>query len=236
MASEYLKWKARDVKPEEKRELAPKEKRKNWWYYHKWHVLIGLVLLGILCDIGWNALGLGEVIPDCQIAYVGANALPDDTVTALEASLSELCGDLNGDGRACVRLVQYATSGDGVAASEVLLMSDLLDCESYLFLLQNPAQFQRSYHILCCLDGSLPAGDDYTTENVCLSWEQCPVLANIELGNYSYSVLGKTAEGSSRELVSGLYLARRGFWTEKTVANLDGCAAFWKTLTEEAIS
>ena len=37
MASEYWKWKFKDVRPEEKRELTPEEKRKNWWHYHRWH-------------------------------------------------------------------------------------------------------------------------------------------------------------------------------------------------------
>ena len=236
MASEYLKWRARDVKPEEKRELTPKERRQNWWYYHKWHVLIGLVVLGIVCDICCSALGLGKVIPDCQIAYIGANALPDDTVTALESSLSVLCGDLNGDGKSNVKLVQYTTSEDAAQSSEVLLMSDLLNCESYLFLLEDPEQFQRSYHSLSRLDGSLPDQDDYTTKDVCLAWKQCPVLTGLDLGEYAYRVLGQTREGSSQELVSELYMARRGFWTDKTVSNAEGCAALWKTLTEGANS
>lgn len=236
MASEYLKWLARNEKPEEKRELTPKEKRRNWWHYHKWHVLIAVILFGIVCDIGWNTLGPGKTVPDCQVAYVGANVLPEDTVTALEASLSSLCGDLNGDGKERVQLVQYATSGDSAYSSGVLLMADLLECESYLFLLDDPAWFQRSYHSLCRLDGSLPEKDDYGTEDVCVQWDHCPVLANLDLGNYTYSVLGQSVSGSSQELVSGLSVARRGFWTEKTVLNPDGCNAFWETLTEGAIS
>ena len=40
MASEYHKWIARNEKPEEKRQLTKEEKWKNWWYYHKWHVVI----------------------------------------------------------------------------------------------------------------------------------------------------------------------------------------------------
>lgn len=115
-------------------------------------------------------------------------------------------------------------------------MSDLLNCESYLFLLEVPEQFQRSYHSLSRLDGSLPDKDDYTTTNVCLAWEQCPVLTELDLGGYAFNVLGQTVEGSSQELVSGLYIARRGFWTDKTVPNAEGCAVFWETLTEGANS
>ena len=62
------------------------------------------------------------------------------------------------------------------------------------------------------------------------------MLANLDLGNYSYRVLDQTISGSSQELVRGLSVARRGFWTEKTVLNPEGCDAFWETLTEGAIS
>ena len=43
MAGEYYRWLARNEKPEEKRELTPKEKRKNWWHYNKWYVLLGIL-------------------------------------------------------------------------------------------------------------------------------------------------------------------------------------------------
>jgi hypothetical protein len=51
MASEYLQWKYRDVKPEEKPEYSPKEKRRNWLHYHKWWILLGVLLLIAAADI-----------------------------------------------------------------------------------------------------------------------------------------------------------------------------------------
>ena len=234
MSSKYYEWLARNEKPAPERELTPAEKRRNWWHYYKWHVLVAAILLGIVCDIGWNLLS--SKAPDCQVAYVGANLLPEDTVAALEASLSGLCGDLNGDGKEQVQLVQYVTSGDSAYSSGVLLTSDILECESYLFLLEDPAWFQESFHSLRRLDGSLPEQEDRKAEGTWVLWEQCPVLANLDLGNYSYRVLDQTISGSSQELVRGLSVARRGFWTEKTVLNPEGCDAFWETLTEGAIS
>ena len=238
MASEYFKWLARDVKPEEKRTMTPEEKRKNWWYYYKWHVLIGAVLLGIVGSIVWNALS--QVEPDYGIAYVGNSVLPDDTAAALEAGFAALGEDLNGDGRVTVRLSQYASSGDtdaGAAYSaSVHLMGDILDCESYFFLLEDPVMFQTNYHILCKLDGSLPAAGDHSAEGTYLAWEQCPTLTGMELGEYAYELLGQTITGESQELVSRLFLARRGFQTEKTAPYPEGCAALWDKLTEGAVS
>ena len=59
MASEYLKWKYRDVKPDEPIVYTKEEKRRNWWDYHKWHVVIAVVLVLIAADIIWDALGIG---------------------------------------------------------------------------------------------------------------------------------------------------------------------------------
>ena len=237
MASEYWKWKYRDVRPEEKKPLTAREKRKNWWHYHKWHAAAALLLLAVAGDIAWNALSRTE--PDYRIAYVGTNPLPDDTAAALEAASSPLGEDLNGDGQVVVSLRQYASGGGADAgagaAAEVQLTADIMEGESYFFLLENPEQFQRAYRSLRRLDGSLPDVDDDSAEGTCLPWEACPALAGLELGEYSYELMGSTVTGSSRELVSRLYLARRGFWTERTAANLEGCEALWNRLTEGAI-
>ena len=64
MASEYLKWKYRDVKPREKKELTPAEKRKTWWYYHKWRLAAGIVLVLAGAGILRQVLGVGRVEPD----------------------------------------------------------------------------------------------------------------------------------------------------------------------------
>jgi len=240
MASEYLKWKYRDVQPEKAPPLTPAQRRKNWWHYHKWHVALGAVLLAVLCDVGRQVLGTGAAEPDYRVAYVGENALPEDTAAALEAGLAALGEDLNGDGQVTVSLAQYASTGGvdaGAAASaETALMGDLLECESYFFLLDDPEQFQQTYHVLCRLDGSLPPDGSRSAEGTCLSWSQCPALAEMDLGSYAYELLGGTVTGDSGELVSGLFIARRGYWTEKSAAYPEGCAALWEKITEGAIS
>lgn len=236
MSSEYWKWKFKDVQPEEKRELTPEEKRRNWWHYHKWHIAAGAVLIAIPCSIAWSALR--QIKPDYQIAYVGENALPGDTVTALETELAALGEDLDGDGRVVVRLAQYASSSraeaGAAAAAEVRLMADIMERESYFFLLEDPEQFQKAYRSLCRLDGTLPAEGDYSAEGTYLAWDDCPVLADLELGGFSYPLMGGTASGSSSELLSRLYIARRGFWTEESVPHPEGCEALWEKITEGA--
>lgn len=243
MASEYLKWKYRDVGPKEKVELTPRQKRENWWYYHKWYVFLGVVLAAVAVYLIARALGFGEVRPDYQVAYVGSAALPEDTVTALETALSGLGTDCDGDGRVVVRVNQYVIgdetdSGDALYsyAGRTRLMADLDACESYFFLLEAPEDFQENYQVLRRLDGSLPTEGDRDVERCCLSWSDCPVLQDLSLGEYTETLLGQELSGDSQELLSGLALARRGFWTDKTARYADPCDELWTVITKGALS
>ena len=242
MASEYLKWKYRDVKPEEPIILTPQEKRRNWWRYHWWHVLLGGILLIAAGNLLMHILGIGRVQPDYQIAYVGSSPLPQDSVTALETALAELGQDCNGDGRVVVHLHSYTDGeavqdGNGAAnsyAASVTLMADLTDCDSYFFLLESPEQFQQDYQVLRRLDGSLPNETETDFASCYVAWNDCPVLSSLPLGGYTEQVLGQQTVGSNQEIFGGLYLARRGFWTEKTTDYPEACDALWEKLTEGA--
>lgn len=151
MASEYLKWKYRDVQPEKRVELTKQQRRRNWWDYHLWHVVIAAVLVLIAASLVWNAVT--QVHPDYQIAYVGTVFLSQEEESSWKERLSELGGDCNGDGKTVVQMNQYITaqSSDNAMynyASGVKLMADLEACESYFFLLEDPEGFQRDYEIL----------------------------------------------------------------------------------------
>ena len=228
MASEYLLKKYQDVKPDQVRELTKEEKRRNWWHYHKWHVVIAAVLALCAGNILWNILGIGEIKPDYSIAYVGSVPLSEETTEALRSGFAELSPDLNGDGKVAVELHQYVSVNTGdsdslyyAQAARVQLVADITDCKSYFFLMEDPAGFQEATSALRNLDGSLPLDGDLTPEGKYVIWGDCPRLTQIELG-------------AAQETVSRLSFARRGFWTEKTVPNAPGCDALWEELTEGA--
>lgn len=223
MASEYLQWKYRDVKPEEKPEYSPKEKRRNWLHYHKWWILLGVLLLIAAADILRGVLGLGIIRPDYQMAYVGSVPLRDETVSALQSALASLGEDCSGDGRVLFQVNSYvdmAASQDKdaaryAAAAQVRLMADMEDCESYFFLCADPEALQENYQILARQDGALALQGE---EPWVISWEKVaagqPALAELE------------------EL-SGLYLARRGFWENRVCRYPEACGRLWSKLTEE---
>ena len=219
--------------------LSEKQKKwKNWWYYNKWYVICGIILLGIIINVVGSRLGLWTKSPDFQIAYVGKTQLPADTVSALEQAFASLASDFNEDGEIIVQINQYI---DGIQdadpemsyyeyASEISLIGDISDCESYFFLMDDPHQFQQDFQLLACPDGSCPNDTDYSTEDKVIPWSSCPLLAEMDLGTYSASILGKDAYGSNQELLSGLYIGRRCFFTDDVTKYADKCSDLWNTL------
>ena len=216
------------------------EKRKNWLCYHKWYVICGAVLIGIACELIGNALGLWRPSPDIQIAYVGETPLPQDTVAALEKAFASMGGDFNGDGKIIVKINQYAGNSQSAdpdavyygTASEIALIGDISDCESYLFLMDDPKRFQREQQLLAAPDGSCPDKADYSADDKVLLWSDCPALSGLELGAYSISLFGENMTGSNQELLSELYIGRRCFYTDAVTDNVEQCSALWDTLAD----
>lgn len=191
------------------------KKFKNVWYYYKLPVLGSLFLIFILLTVIINSLGIGKTYPDYQIAYVGETRLPDDTINSLCNALESISEDLNNDNKVIVQINQYTNDTSEVKyTSNTKLLADIVDCESYFFLLENPDEFQKQYEII-----------DYNS-GIYL-WENCPVLNNLELNGYSIQILDKTVTGDNQELLSDLYFACR--YTDN-----DEYKKWWELLTKDA--
>ena len=230
MASEYLKWLARDEKPEPKRELTPKEKRKNWWYYHKWHVVVCVLAVLFLAAMAWDIIANRSQEPDYQVAHVGSTYLPDDTVTALQNALADLGEDLNGDGQVLVRVNEYLIDDEMTGyAGQVQLSVDISDYDSFIFLMEDPARFQEQFELLAYPDGTVPEEGAAVSENLWYSWTECPVLTALPLGGYT---LDSGAEGDNQKVLSELYIARRAYGDDHGFRYLDGNIALWEKMTE----
>lgn len=173
-------------------------------------------------------------------AYVGETPLPQDTVVALEAAFTSIGGDFNGDGKVTVKINQYANNSQNAdpdavyygTASEITLIGDISDCESYFFLMNDPERFQREQQLLASPDGSCPDKTDHSTDDKVLLWSDCPVLSGLELGSYSINILGENITGSNQELLSELYIGRRCFYTDAVTNNVEQCSALWDTLVD----
>lgn len=237
---------AEDAQAMEMPELTQKQQQwrkwKNWWYYYKWYVVCGVILLGIIINVMGNYLGWWTKVPDLQIAYVGKAELPADTVSALEDVFTSIAADFNGDGEIIVQINQYISGLNSTDpemaqyeyASELSLIGDISDCESYLFLMDDPEQFQRNYQLIAAMDGNCPDDTDFSIEDKVISWSSCPLLVEKDLGTYSTSILGKEITGSNQELLSGLFLGRRCFFNEDRTNDVEKCAELWDVLCKDS--
>ena len=99
-----------------------------------------------------------------------------------------------------------------------------------------PAGFEESTGSLRYLDGTLPAADsDEDWWNMVYKWDDCPVLAGLDLGDYGPDTT-QSRSGSSQEYMSQFYVGMRGAWNSGTADNLAGGEEFWQKLTEGAVS
>lgn len=125
----------------------------NWWYYNKWFVILGLAIVIAAASVIYG--NLKRIKPDYQMAYIGTYPLPEETVSSIESALAAVGSDLNGDGRVVFKLNQYPAVKNadpetalGNVGWETQLMADLLDCESYFFLVEDVEEFNKNYNIL----------------------------------------------------------------------------------------
>lgn len=226
-------------------EMSEKQKQlrkcKNWWYYHKWYVLCGVILIGITINVAGSFLGLWTKAPDFQVAYVGKAELPQDTVTALEQAFTSVASDFNGDGEVIVQINQYI---DGIQspdaetayyeyASEISLIGDISGCESYFFLMDDPEHFQQEFQLLASPDGSCPEDTDYSVEDKVIAWSDCPALSGQDLGTYSNVIMGESISGSNQDFLSELYLGRRCFFTKDLTVHAEQCSQLWDNLCNQ---
>ena len=244
MAGEYVRWLARDVKPREKQELTPEEKRRNWWDYHKWHVVIAILCVVLIGDVIYDAVRNSRNRPDYVVAYVGQTALPDSLRERLEDGLAQLGEDLNGNGKVQVQVRQFviaAESGNPVFAMEdtergyassMLLQGNIETVESMIFLLEDPALFQATFPILCRADGTLV--EDTPDSNVPLyyRWADCPALTELQMPNFEVPVISGTIEGDCQKALAELGVARRGLWDDGMNDSIRGAIALWERMTE----
>lgn len=231
----------REYLSREPRQYTRKEKLQNWFYYYKWYVAVGLLIVYVAGSMIWNALGIGQVKPDYSFAYMGNRRLTEETVAALTDALASFGEDLNGDGQVKVELNQYITSGavdlESMTydyAAEMSMLADITEGLSSFFLLEDPETFQQNFQILCHYDGTPPAEEDYGAADKVYRWTDCPALTALELGQYTDSYMDITETGEIQQLLSGLSLGRRYFYDKSQETYPEGNAALWNKLTAGA--
>lgn len=212
MASEYLMKKYQDVKPDVPKELTEKEKRANWWHYHRIHFLVGALVLALVASFVWEMVS--KVEPDFQIAYVGEKSLAMGVAEQIEAQLAELAFDKNGDGQVVVQVNSYVIDPEDTLSytTQVSLMGDISVGSSDFFLVEDPVDFQENYGILTMVDGSVYDDDMDPEQCVRYAAEDCQGLNQVDLG-------------------TELYLCRRVFVKEDDLQAHASADILWEAMT-----
>ncbi len=209
------------------RSYTPKEKITNWLYYHVWWLVLAGFLLVIFGSMIRTRVENAREKCDYCIAYVGTSVLPEDCVNAVRQEIAALGTDVDGDGQVTVKLSQYivadsaglnAEAASG-RATEIALLTDISEAESYFFLVQYPEDFQLDFQLMAHLDGSPSAEEDFGVWDKVYRWGDCPVLAALPLGT------------ESQALLENLYLGRRCFVDPDVKANSPENAVLWDALT-----
>ena len=227
-----------DAPEEPPKPMTRRQKWDNFWFYHKWHVIIGVaaaLMAGLLVkDV------VTKVEPDYTIGVLTTQSLPYSADETLGEKLATLCDDRNGDGKVEVQVLEYWITEDAIDPNTQMamitkLMGDMQTGESMLFLTDDVAVFEEKYGIFAYNDGTAP--EDFENADITgmgVAWEDCPALTALELGEYQGQTLMDDSTGSSQEYLKKFYVGRRGVWDPRQAEKFAGCADFWNVLTAGA--
>lgn len=121
---------------------------KTWWWYHRTHVLIAVLALGVAV---YSFLpNLLAPKPDYGIAAVSVRGLSDERLAALRERVEELADDRSGDGRVLVTAALYYADLSGRTDGSLnyneasRLDSDLVGRVSALLFFDDPEGFRAN--------------------------------------------------------------------------------------------
>lgn len=187
----------RNIRPEDLEQKTPaalsrKQKRENFWYYHKWHVLLGL--LGILLAF-MLVYSLSTVTsPDYQITLLSPYPRSATALEALQQQLSVFGKDRNADGKVVVQVQQYtvasteelsnAINPQANMAGTAQLQGDAQTGGTVIFLTDDFEALQARYSFFTDLNAPY-TGIDTMPQNgtYYIPWTACPPLCALDLGS-----------------------------------------------------
>lgn len=85
-----------------------KAKLENFWYYYKWHTLIGVFLAAVAAFSVWQFVTAEDY--DYTVMLYTSRSTTSALSQALENTLEQVGGDLNGDGKVSVQVINVSYS------------------------------------------------------------------------------------------------------------------------------
>lgn len=194
-----------DPEAEKKAEEAvktPKGKWNNFWFYHKLHVVIGVVVAAIVITTIVSATR--TVQPDYTVGLISQNAYPDSVTTELGQMMSKYGVDRNHDGKVVVQVQMYQipalSSSSGTAASsgpagaqvdpqvaqayQVKLIGDIQGGTSMIFITDKDSfirQEKSGDHVFAYNEGTTPPDNATDYDKMRIPLSKCPKFANLKV-------------------------------------------------------
>ena len=177
---------------QEQTPLTPKEKRKNFWYYHKVHILIAVLCVAVL---GWTIHEFtSRVNPDYQIGMVTMQDYPDAVIRQMEEQIAAIADDRNGDGQVVVRVNYYhifpdnTSDANGYLANAAKFQGDIAVGDSMLFFIDDECLVRYctdNAGLFTYKDGSTPKNEATDFQNLGRKWTEFPFLTGMSLEGQS---------------------------------------------------
>lgn len=220
MARDGYLWNAGEdtihLTKKEQAPLTPREKRKNFWYYHKFHILIAILCAAVL---GWTVyVFVSQVSPDYQIAFVTVDDYPDTVIRQMEEQISTIAEDRNGDGQVVVRINYYhmlpedTADANAYLANAAKFQGDIAVGESMLFLIDDECLTNfctGNAGLFTYKDGSTPSHDATDLENLGRKWTEFPFLANMVLEGQAMTESGDIITTDYQKLIGDINVCMR---------------------------
>ena len=172
--------KPEDLQPDKPAEpMTPKQKRENFWFYYKWYVLGGILIVVLL---GFFIHDMSKrQLPDLEVSIVTSKIMPTSLLVTISEELQRNANlsDINGDGKVVVQVNQYNISTDGSdesldytaqMAGSVKLSADIQEGISPIFITDNLEGLSQLTGAFLPEEGS-----------VAVSWEDAKGLSDLNL-------------------------------------------------------
>jgi len=217
-----------------------KSKWENFWFYHKWHI----VIIATACLlVGWFVHDMvAKVNPDYQIGLITEASYPNDVIEGMQTEIAKYGKDLNGDGKVVVQINSYIFSKENTSstatatsskenassttvptsavtmdpqvneANVVRFMADISNTSSAIFLTDD-ASFksqQKVNSLFAYLDGTKPKAGATDFEKMRVSWNQCKLLSQFKISTNQLS------QSNVQKLLGNLNISMRVSTSEST--------------------
>lgn len=163
-----------------------KQKRENFWFYHKWHIVICVVCAALVALFLYDMFR--QENPDYEIAFLTDSAYMETDIERIRTQIASVADDRNGDGQVLVTINEYTISGSGNGQIEMAVMAqvmnDLSSFESVIYIMDDnnlASQQSQNPGMFAYADGSTPPEDATDYSNIGILWKDCPLLTSIDL-------------------------------------------------------